>query len=357
METTITILLALIQGFNHIAEPVPELAEIPIYVTDTWEITYATDIQDIYCYQSGNQLFIRSNGDGKIYIANLNDCSYQGEIDLPEGAEGFGIAVKEGRCYINSSTSSQIFHSDGSDTWAEFENPAGAGGAGMDFDCWSGDSDLFQATAASPYQFYSIDTDDYSTDSFSLPGVNGEISGFMTHEVMTLNYYDPYALILTTRFGHEFFFFSHSGNEYVQYGQEECPVTVEESLGISWNLSGYSPVYWSYKGIDGKYYVSSLQIPVFGGIEEESGSVSPSSCLGISSNPCIESACLTVNAPSNRFASLEVYDITGRLVQQMFNGQLLQGDNIFSFSGSPGIYTAVLIDQNSMETVRFVLVR
>ena len=98
-----------------LAAAVPAAYGIPIQVMNTWEIDWATDVQDISLSENEGQLLIRSNTDGKIYLANISDCSYQGEIDLPEGIDGFGLAFDEDRYFVSSSQGI-IHHSDGSDT-------------------------------------------------------------------------------------------------------------------------------------------------------------------------------------------------------------------------------------------------
>lgn len=357
MIVLLFILLPCIQGTMEAEVNVPNFPYIPINVVQTWQVPYASDIQDICFDWNSNNLIIRSNGDGNLYLADPYTCDYTGEIDLPSGAEGFGVGFDcsgyTGRYYINSSTISQIYHSDGSDTWSEFPNPAGTYGSGIDFNCLMMDGQLFQASAVSPYQFYSINPDSGSYDIYELPGVNGEISGFMVHEVYTL--YAPFALILTTRYGHEFFFYWSAGNEYVQYGQEPCPLPVSESLGLSWSLSG--EVYWSYKGVDQEYYISMLQIPVFGGIDDELTGGAQSSPLSVISNPSIGSACLSVNLTASGPVTLEIFDLTGRQLEVLHNGQLASGETTFSYSGPPGLYFAVLRNAGNEARESFVLIR
>jgi hypothetical protein len=247
-----------------------------------------------------------------------------------------------------------IYYSDGSDSWVEFSNPALTDGAGMDFN----DNifpDLSEAAASSPYQFYYITPDGSSYDTYGLPGVNGEISGFMGHYVATLDN-PPFALILTTRFGHEFFFYWNSASTYTQYGQEPCPVTVSESMGLAWSQDGY--VYWSYKGLDDEYYISKLMIPVFGGIEEDPFAVaSQTGHLSTAGNPSTGSASIAVNINGTEQIQLEVFDLSGRLVEVLHNGQLSSGESTFGFSGPPGVYTAYLRHSGQEETFRFVLIR
>lgn len=354
MLNFLLIILTSFTGTIEAEVQVPGFSAIPIVVEETWQIPYASEIQDIAIDWGTGYLVIRSNADGKLFLANPYNCEYEGEIDLPAGSDGFGVAASQGMYYINSSSSSMIYYSDGSDSWSEFPNPALTGGAGMDFN----DNmfpDISEAAASSPYQFYNITPDGSSYDTYGLPGVNGEISGFMGHDVATLDY-PPFALILTTRFGHEFFFYWHMGSTYTLYGQEPCPVSVSESMGLAWSIDGY--VYWSYKGLDDEYYISKLMIPVFGGIEEDPfAEASQTGYLSTAGNPSTGYASLAVNITSPAQILLEVFDLSGRMVEVLHNGQLASGENTFDFSGPPGVYTAYLRHSGQEETFRFVLIR
>ncbi len=139
-----------IQVTNQPQVVVPINPYISIGIVETWDVPYATDIQDLSFDGYSGLLIIRSNADGKLYLADPNTCEYVGEVDLPSGAEGFGVAFDQfdtpRRYYINSSISTQIFHSDGSDTWSEFPNPLGTYGAGIDFNNTMTDPVLFQAS-------------------------------------------------------------------------------------------------------------------------------------------------------------------------------------------------------------------
>jgi len=353
MYTLLFIALASIQGSNQPDVVVPDFQDISVSIVQTWDVPYATDIQDLSLDSYSGLLIIRSNADGKLYLADPNTCEYVGEIDLPSGAEGFGLAFDQyasaGRYYINSSISSQIFHSDGSDTWSEFPNPVGTDGAGLDFNSMASGPVLFQASAVSPYQLYSINTDSITFETYDLSGIDQEISGFMTHPIMTLSI--PSALVLTSKYGHEFYFYIWLGS-YVQYGLEPCPIPVSESLGLVWN--GETNVFWSYKGVDQEYYISLLEMDVFGGIEDEHVNVQPSP-LNVMCNPSIGSANLSVNLSATGHVSLEVYDMTGRLLDMIHDGQLDSGESAFSFSGCPGVYIAVLRNAENESRARFVL--
>ena len=354
MFNFLLIILPCFSGTIEAEVRIPFFPDIPIVVEDTWQIPYASEIQDIAIDWYANTLVIRSSADGKLYLANPYNCEYQGEVELPAGSDGFGVACNMEVYYVNSSISSMIYYSDGSDSWSEFPNPALTDGTGMDINDYFC-HDLSQATASSPYQFYCIKPDGSSYDTYGLPGVTGEISGFMGHEVATLDC-PPYAIILTTRFGHEFFFFHNAGSTYTQYGQEPCPVPVLESLGLAWSTDGY--VYWSYKGQDNEYYISKLMIPVFGGIEDDPFTEeSRIGHLSAAGNPSIGSASLAVNITNPEQILLEVFDLSGRLVEVLHNGQLAHGESTFDFNGSPGVYTAYLRYSEQEETLRFVLIR
>jgi hypothetical protein len=311
---------------------VPDLMEIPIEVLNTYEITYASDMQDICLTET--QLAIRSNGDGVIYLANPGDGSYEGEILLPPGlATGFGLAYSPytGEYFVNSGTEPLIYYSDGSDTWATIPNPAGTDGAGMDIEIYFTD-ELCEAAASSPYRFYCID----EGQSYGLPGIDGTVSGFMGHEVAALGDYPPGAAIATTRYGHEFFFYWESSSDYTLYGQEDCPVTVDESLGLAWRFYECT-VLWGFEGTDGKYYVSELAIPIFGGIEDETASTgTPGMAVSFSSNPFSGQLCVTLSGSPGP-ACVHVYSLEGRRLIDL----PAAGENTFTWDGNDSSGNAV----------------
>jgi hypothetical protein len=332
--------------------------DIPIYVEETWLVPYAANIQDISFDWISDELVIRSNGSRKVFLANPVNCDSIGEIDLPAGSDGFGIAINyagSGEYYINSNTSGIILHSDGSDSWTGFANPAGTNGAGMDMYS-NGPATLCEALDTIPCSFLCMEPDGSGSTAYRLPGVGGEISGFMGHQVATTYGDPPSAIIATTRFEHEFFFLHETGGSYYVYGQEPCPLPVSESLGLTWSPEG--AVYWSYKGTDDSYYVSKLQIPVFGGIDDSTESLfGVSGALGILHNPSTGSAGLVVDLSAASPVTLKVFDTAGRLQQTLHNGMLTQGENSFSFAGTPGVYTAVLEYTGQQEKLRFVVAR
>jgi hypothetical protein len=331
---------------------------IPITVLNTHEVTWASNIQDIAMNWDEDLLIARSNGDGKLYLVDPASCTVQGQVDLPAGIDGFGVAwgpwSTGGRYYVDWASESLVYHSDGADTWASFPNPAGSGGGGMDINWIYGlDSDLYQASSQSPHLFYGTDRGNFSWDSWGLPGISGEVSGFMVHEVATLNGYPPFALIAATRFTHQFHFFWQPPN-YILYGQEDCPLPVEESLGLAWFMSA-GTVLWSWKGTDGKYYISELLIPVFGDIENSAAAMTISAPLSVNSNPARGFASITVNLSEQASASLTVFDAAGRHVRTLISGRTPPGAVTCDFTGPSGVYMARLEHPGGSFTLRFVL--
>lgn len=319
------------------AFPAAGYQEIEILVEGTWQVPYVTEIQDISYNWDTGLLVLRSNSDGRLFLADPWGGIYQDEIPLPEGAStGFGVAWDPGptnEYYLN-------------------------GGSALDFDTWFGGgmSDiLFQASAAPPWQLYGMETDGSGTSVTTLPGVTGVIGGMLAHEVAT-HYYDEFpALIVTTRCDHQFHFLWRSGSTYVQYGLEPCPLPVTESLGLT---MADSQVYWAFKGTDGCYYIIALEIPVFGGLAEEASSALPGpGALSVAENPCRNGADLLVNLTEPEQVTIDVYDLSGRLVSREYTGTLHEGGSIFGFAGPAGAYTAVLSRTDGFENERFVLVR
>ena len=336
---------------------VPLLQGIYIEVSDTHPIPYATDIQDICVDNQTGVLAIRSNADGKVYLADNETFEYISEITMPPGISGFGLASNDGSYYINSDIGGHIYTSDGADSWSTFTNPAGLAGAGMDFSHF-GPGSILEATVSTPWRFYAIEPDGSAFDYFTLPGITEDLSGFMGHEICADLIDPPGAAITTTRLGHEFFFYMGQGGNPYLYGQEPCPFPVQESLGLSYQFKGMNDVLWSYRDMDGNYCIAELWIPVFGDIEDETTAVSGwDTILDIASNPAPGSANLTVNMPEPAFAVLDVYDVSGRLVETVQSGQLPSGLASFSFESSPGLYIAVLRNAGQEQTLKFMLTR
>lgn len=352
-------LIVLLQFMGPLSFPPTELVtsySIPINIVETFQLPYAPDIQDI-SYNGGNgTLAVRSNAAGNIYIIDTSDFTLVDSVSLPIDYSGFGLAVGEnGTFYINSDTSPQILYSDGDGIWDEYVNPAGTQGVGMD--CYSSSSPMVTQLNANPsHLLHVFQLSDSTSTSYPFTGVTGEISGYMAHDVMTQSINPPFALVTTTRFGHEFYFHYFNSDEYHLYGQEPTPLPVSESLGLSWETIT-DHIYWSYIGTDLEYYISVLQIPIFGSIEENQTGYSSASHLQIINNPSATTASLTVNSFLSGQAKVIVYDVYGRRAEVLFNGTLTSGINIFSFTGPPGIYTAVLQQNLGLhsETIRFVL--
>jgi hypothetical protein len=329
---------------------------IPIDVIDTWEIDYASDIQDIAFMCNTNNLAIRSNGDGKIYLAD-DQCNYLGEIALPDSVEGFGLTYDswEEVFYINC-LSDQIYYLDGSDSWASF--PHTYYGAGMDFAEWLDPTSIFEVSPFNPHTLCSTNIYSHEIEYCNLSGtgVDDELSGLTVGMMCTSDYW-PCALIATTRSNREFLFFEQGSSGFYLLEVEDCPIPeVEESLGLtrSWECT---EIYWSYKGNDGNYYISLLYIPFFyfGGIGDEAGSVGDQSYLSIESNPAYGCASINLHLPVYDTVSLVIYDISGRAIEEIYRGPLEAGDTQWSFSASPGVYTVILRCADEVESLKFVI--
>jgi len=336
--------------------PNSDLREIPIDVLNTWEINYASDIQDIAWMSYPYCLAIRSNGDGKIYLADAQ-CNYLGEIPLPDSIEGFGLTYNywDEMYYINS-LSSQIYYSDGSDSWSSF--PQSSLGAGMDCANWITPECIYEVSPFPPYSLCSTDLVSHENQYSYLLGTGSkdEITGLTVGMIATLDE-SPCAIITTTRNSHKFLFYLFDyPSEYNLCGTENCPIPVEESLGLTrgWDCTR---IYWSYKGIDGNYYISLLGINFFyfGGIEDEAYSILEQSYLSIESNPVNGCANFSLHLPVYDTVSLTIYDISGRVLEEVYNGPLEAGDTQWSFSAPAGVYTAVLKCGHEVESLKFVI--
>lgn len=166
----------------------------------------------------------------------------------------------------------------------------------------------------------------------------------------------PYAIIVTTRFGHEFLFYTHDSSEYYLFDTEDCPIPAEESLGLT-RSSECTEIYWSYRGTDGNYYISLLSINFFyfGAIEDETYSAEEHSYLSIESNPAFGSAFFSLHLPVYDTISLTIYDISGRVIEEVYRGPLEAGDTQWSFSAPSGVYTAMLRCADEVESLKFVI--
>jgi hypothetical protein len=349
---SITILMIL-PGVLTQLPVVPVSSDVSITVLNTWELAFASDVQDIAWNENTGQMAVRSNGDGVLYLLDGN-CSVEGVIELPEGLDGFGVALdSDGLYYVNSGSIPVIYCSDGSDSWTGYPNPAGMQGAGIDIEEFFS-TDLYEVTASSPASIWIIDTGTFTGQSYNLPGITDEISGIMAHEIMAGDGLSPGALIVTTRYGCEFFFYYEQSSSYILYDQEDCPPGVEESLGLAWKFNSMN-VLWSWKGTDGKYYLSELYIPVFGAVENECKAVSPVERLGILRNPSTSGTILIANLSEAGAVSLEVFDLSGRLVDTLHRGTLPDGESLFGFSAPPGIYFARLVHPLGSESLRFAI--
>jgi WD40 repeat protein len=246
-----------------------DLMTIDIDVLNTWQADSAQEILDLAWVHDGDGLLLfRSNQDGMIFMADPEDGSFLGELALPSGSSGFGLCFDDygSRYFINSDISPLVFHTDGSGVWDSFPNPAGAGGMGMAVDYWT--TGLAEVCPTSSNLLYTFQGDGTRVADYLIQGITGTMSGLAAHEIATSDRSQaPYALVVTCSDQPEFFFLVfNDGPVYSMYGQEPCPVTVDQSLGITL-AEGRNTFFWSYRGLDGEYYVSELFIPILGNLE------------------------------------------------------------------------------------------
>ena len=94
------------------------------------------------------------------------------------------------------------------------------------------------------------------------------------------------------------------------------------------------------------------------GIEAEDGAHEIR--LTVSPNPCASSASLSFFLPDQEMVTIEVYDLTGRIVEQIFTGSSGPGDRTFELNNlhyASGIYIVRLNAGNLSASERFLIVR
>lgn len=242
-------------------------ADIEITVINTWQAPYAQQILDLS--SQGGMLVFRSNLDGRIFRADPDNGSYIGELSIPDSCRsGFGLALLPDGFYINCDTSPYIFHNPGSGPWESYPNPAGTPGGALSNNPWEWGTLIEGYSWASDRGVFIFESDGSGSQYYALPDIWGTVSGIAAHEVATLGRgaSSPYALVVTSRDQHEFFFFWSTGSSYYKYAQEPCPVAVQQSLGLAFDFTRRT-FFWSYIGMDGEYYVSELFMPILGALD------------------------------------------------------------------------------------------
>lgn len=241
---------------------------IPITVLNTWQAPYASEILDLSYADWGWPLAFRSSADGKIFFADPDDGSYQGEVPLPAGCTGFGLEIYNGSEYFVTNTATgKIQHGTGV-TWESFDNPATPCDGALVWSCFNMGPEIAEGSGSSSAELYVFGLDGGGIATYTLPGITGTVRGVAAHYVMTDGCdYPPSALVVTCSDNPVFYFYLLYGVQYVKYGEEPCPVPVQQSLGIEF-VPDRQTFFWSYRGTDGEYCVSELQIPILGALDE-----------------------------------------------------------------------------------------
>lgn len=240
--------------------------EIPITILNTWQAPYAQQILGMSV--QGDIYVFRSNLDGKIIRFDPDTGAYIGELAIPTAyRSGLGVALLGDGFYIDCDTSPYIYRNPGSGAWDSFPNPAALAGRGLSNDPSNWTAIVEGYSWAADRGFFSFDSDGSGSEYSSLEGIWGTISGIAAHWVAVDGQQDqPFAMVVTSSDQHEFLFYWRSGSTYYLYGQEPCPVDVQQSLGLAFAPSRDS-FFWSYIGTNGQYYVSELFMPILGDLE------------------------------------------------------------------------------------------
>jgi hypothetical protein len=265
------ILTALVMaGSSAEVEAVLALDDIPITVLNTWQAPYASEILDLSWVCDGGGIAFRSNADHRIFLADLEDGSSQGEKPIPSDWTGFGLEISDGsEYYVTDTSTGHIMHSSYPSYWESFDNPAGSGDGALAWSYNGMGASMAEGCGSDPGRFYAFGLSGGDVETYELPEVAGSISGVAAHEFYVSGASGaPHMLVVTCFDDPEFYFYYyHTGLErYLLYGQEPCPVPVQQSLGIEL-IPDRGTFFWSYQGTDGEYYVSELDIPILGGLE------------------------------------------------------------------------------------------
>ena len=92
-----------------------------------------------------------------------------------------------------------------------------------------------------------------------------------------------------------------------------------------------------------------------GGIGDDPIGSGQGSVLQVHGNPGVGTVLLSVTGPLPAEVDLTVFDLAGRKVSTLFQGELANGRNEYVFSAAPGVYFARLVSGNTMESVALVL--
>jgi hypothetical protein len=93
-----------------------------------------------------------------------------------------------------------------------------------------------------------------------------------------------------------------------------------------------------------------------GGIGGDPAGVDPGPVLCVLGNPGPGSVLLSLSNPLAVGVKLDVFDLSGRLVSQLFSGELAGGGSEFVFAGPPGTYLARLVSGIAEEKIVFILI-
>jgi hypothetical protein len=85
--------------------------------------------------------------------------------------------------------------------------------------------------------------------------------------------------------------------------------------------------------------------------------ISDKEALSIMPNPAKSQTTLHLNLKSDSNISIELYDLDGKLITNLYSGTLIEKLNIDTSNLSAGTYAIIARDDNNVETIRFVVVK
>lgn len=209
-----------------------------ISVVNTWQAPYSLQILDLEYVDNPEMLLFVSSTENRIYAADPDDGTMIEYLDRPAGISGFGVARTDVEYFVNSWTSSTLYHSDGSGTWSGYANAAGSYGRGIEsFQSYPGYClwESYSVQSSSTYRIFAFNSDGSEVFSADLPGIPGQISGIAVYPLTTPGSCDaPSVGLIVACYDHpSLFFFLVINDTVYPEGSTALPVSVSSSYGLA----------------------------------------------------------------------------------------------------------------------------
>jgi len=256
--------------------PADSDAAITVTVTDTYDITYASNVLDLDWYHvySTTFLMFTSSSDDKLYFADPGTGAYSNSIDLHSANTScFGIAfVEEATSYYvtNDASTSSLYRYDSGGPWYVYQgNPAQNHGRGLEYDPGS-DSYWETYTNGSTRRLYRFAAGG-SADFFPVTQPQSQLSGIAIYP-----YNSNLGIMIACYDDLHFYFYQYDGASLAYVGSASCPPVpgLAFSYGLTYSSTGLDRFYWSWRNSGGDYFVSELEVDFTADLEPETwGSV------------------------------------------------------------------------------------